>query len=142
MPIIDTRGVFIGFTQKGNIFLCDYKSLDGIKANTINRKQQYLMAPLVLLHRTPDDKLMPIAIQVRRPQYSSVRCKQRNTFLHQADLELWLIQGNLNLDSFNIYEGRLTQRTEPTPLSLSRSSSRSQRGTIPSLCPATPSTTG
>lgn len=66
MPIIDTRGVFIGFTQKGNIFLCDYKSLDGIKANTINRKQQYLMAPLVLLHRTPDDKLMPIAIQVRR----------------------------------------------------------------------------
>lgn len=62
-----------GFTQKGNIFLCDYKSLDGIKANTVNGKQQYLMAPLVLLHRTPDDKLMPIAIQVRRPQYTVVQ---------------------------------------------------------------------
>uniref|UniRef100_A0A674P1B9 Arachidonate epidermal lipoxygenase 3 n=1 Tax=Takifugu rubripes TaxID=31033 RepID=A0A674P1B9_TAKRU len=52
--------------QKGNIFLCDYKSLDGIKANTINGKQQYLMAPLVLLHKTPDDKLMPIAIQLKQ----------------------------------------------------------------------------
>lgn len=51
--------------QKGNIYLCDYKRLDGVKANIINGKKQYLMAPLVLLHKTPDDKLMPIAIQVR-----------------------------------------------------------------------------
>jgi len=53
------------FKQKGNIFLCDYKQMDGVKANTINGKQQYLAAPLVLLQKTPDDKLMPIAIQVR-----------------------------------------------------------------------------
>uniref|UniRef100_A0A8D0A7L7 Uncharacterized protein n=1 Tax=Sander lucioperca TaxID=283035 RepID=A0A8D0A7L7_SANLU len=52
--------------KKGNIFLCDYKLLDGVKANTINEKQQYLMAPLVLLHKTPDDKLMPIAIQLKQ----------------------------------------------------------------------------
>ncbi|XP_035516964.1 arachidonate 12-lipoxygenase, 12R-type-like [Morone saxatilis] len=52
--------------QKGNIFLCDYKRLDGVKANTINGKKQYLMAPLVLLHKTPDDKLMPIAIQLKQ----------------------------------------------------------------------------
>lgn len=52
--------------QKGNIFLCDYKNLDSIKANTINGKKQYLMAPLVLLHKTPDDKLMPIAIQLKQ----------------------------------------------------------------------------
>uniref|UniRef100_A0A8C9ZZQ7 Lipoxygenase domain-containing protein n=1 Tax=Sander lucioperca TaxID=283035 RepID=A0A8C9ZZQ7_SANLU len=51
--------------KKGNIFLCDYKRLDGVKANIINLKKQYLMAPLVLLHKTPDDKLMPVAIQVR-----------------------------------------------------------------------------
>ncbi|TDH05409.1 hypothetical protein EPR50_G00142250 [Perca flavescens] len=49
--------------ENGNIFLCDYKLLDGVKANTINGKKQYLMAPLILLHKTPDDKLMPIAIQ-------------------------------------------------------------------------------
>uniref|UniRef100_UPI0037E875C4 polyunsaturated fatty acid lipoxygenase ALOX15B-like n=1 Tax=Semicossyphus pulcher TaxID=241346 RepID=UPI0037E875C4 len=52
--------------QKGNIFLCDYKRLDGVKPNVINGKKQYLMAPLVLLHKTPDDKLMPIAIQLKQ----------------------------------------------------------------------------
>ncbi|NXC78900.1 LX12B protein, partial [Anhinga anhinga] len=52
--------------KKGNIFLCDYKRLDGVKANTINGKKQYLMAPLILLHKTPDDKLMPIAIQLKQ----------------------------------------------------------------------------
>ncbi|XP_049425177.1 polyunsaturated fatty acid 5-lipoxygenase-like isoform X2 [Epinephelus fuscoguttatus] len=52
--------------EKGNIFLCDYKRLDGLKANTIHGKQQYLMAPLVLLHKTPDNKLMPVAIQLKQ----------------------------------------------------------------------------
>ncbi|XP_055365045.1 hydroperoxide isomerase ALOXE3-like isoform X2 [Betta splendens] len=52
--------------KKGNIFLCDYRNLDGVKANTINGKQQYLTAPLVLLHRTPDAKMMPLAIQLKQ----------------------------------------------------------------------------
>ncbi|KAK9540480.1 hypothetical protein VZT92_002930 [Zoarces viviparus] len=52
--------------KKGNIFLCDYKRLDGLKTNTINGKKQYLMAPLVLLHKTPDDQLVPIAIQLKQ----------------------------------------------------------------------------
>ncbi|XP_049426865.1 polyunsaturated fatty acid lipoxygenase ALOX15B-like [Epinephelus fuscoguttatus] len=52
--------------KKGNIFLCDYKQLDGVKTNTINGKKQYMMAPLVLLHKTPDDELMPIAIQLKQ----------------------------------------------------------------------------
>ncbi|XP_034543074.1 hydroperoxide isomerase ALOXE3-like [Notolabrus celidotus] len=52
--------------KKGNIYLCDYKRLDGLEGNTINEKKQYLMAPLVLLHRTPDDKMMPIAIQLKQ----------------------------------------------------------------------------
>ncbi|XP_049899817.1 polyunsaturated fatty acid lipoxygenase ALOX15B-like [Epinephelus moara] len=52
--------------EKGNIFLCDYKRLDGLKANTIHGKKQYLMAPLVLLHKTPDNKLMPVAIQLKQ----------------------------------------------------------------------------
>lgn len=51
--------------QSGNIFLLDYKNLDGLKANVINKKKQYMAAPLVLLYKTPDDKLIPIAIQVR-----------------------------------------------------------------------------
>lgn len=52
--------------KKGNIFLCDYKLLDGVKENIINGRQQYLTAPLVLLHKTPDDKLMPVAIQLKQ----------------------------------------------------------------------------
>uniref|UniRef100_A0A3B3BIJ4 Arachidonate 15-lipoxygenase type B n=1 Tax=Oryzias melastigma TaxID=30732 RepID=A0A3B3BIJ4_ORYME len=52
--------------KKGNIFLCDYKHLDGVKTNTINGKKQYLMAPLVLLQKTEDKKLMPIAIQLKQ----------------------------------------------------------------------------
>ncbi|XP_019110861.2 arachidonate 15-lipoxygenase B-like [Larimichthys crocea] len=52
--------------KKGNIFLCDYKRLDGVETNVVNDKKQYLMAPLVLLHKTPDDKLMPIAIQLKQ----------------------------------------------------------------------------
>ncbi|XP_069545471.1 polyunsaturated fatty acid lipoxygenase ALOX15B [Brachyistius frenatus] len=52
--------------EKGNIFLCDYKRLDGLKPNIINGKKQYLMAPLILLHKTPVDKLMPIAIQLKQ----------------------------------------------------------------------------
>ncbi|KAL1023803.1 hypothetical protein UPYG_G00046420 [Umbra pygmaea] len=52
--------------QSGNIFLLDYKKLDGLKANVINRKKHYMTAPLVLLYRTPDDKLTPIAIQLKQ----------------------------------------------------------------------------
>ncbi|XP_074549342.1 polyunsaturated fatty acid lipoxygenase ALOX15B-like [Halichoeres trimaculatus] len=52
--------------QSGNIYLCDYRLLDRVETNTINGKKQYLMAPLVLLQKTPDDKLMPIAIQLKQ----------------------------------------------------------------------------
>ncbi|XP_033947567.1 polyunsaturated fatty acid lipoxygenase ALOX8-like [Pseudochaenichthys georgianus] len=49
-----------------NIFLLDYNRFDGLKANIVHGKQQYLMAPLVLLQKTLDDKLMPIAIQLKQ----------------------------------------------------------------------------
>uniref|UniRef100_A0A3Q3GCI4 Arachidonate 12-lipoxygenase, 12R-type-like n=1 Tax=Labrus bergylta TaxID=56723 RepID=A0A3Q3GCI4_9LABR len=66
MVFLRGGGCLSGEIQKGNIYLCDYKQLDGVKPNTINGKKQYLMAPLVLLHKTPDDKLMPIAIQLKQ----------------------------------------------------------------------------
>ncbi|XP_074549378.1 arachidonate 12-lipoxygenase, 12R-type-like [Halichoeres trimaculatus] len=52
--------------KNGNIYLCDYKLLDGVETNTVNGKKQYLMAPLVLLHKTPEDKMMPIATQLKQ----------------------------------------------------------------------------
>uniref|UniRef100_A0A6Q2WZP5 Arachidonate 15-lipoxygenase type B n=1 Tax=Esox lucius TaxID=8010 RepID=A0A6Q2WZP5_ESOLU len=52
--------------QDGNIFLVDYKHLQGVTANVINGKQHYLAAPLCLLYMTPEEKLMPIAIQLKQ----------------------------------------------------------------------------
>ncbi|XP_033940143.1 polyunsaturated fatty acid lipoxygenase ALOX15B-like [Pseudochaenichthys georgianus] len=71
-PVTDemvfSRGLYtlVEEMKKGNIFLCDYKLLDGLKANIIKEKPQYMTAPLVLLHKTPDDKLMPLAIQLKQ----------------------------------------------------------------------------
>jgi len=52
--------------KAGNIFLVDYKRMDGLSTNVVNKKKQYVAAPLVLLHKTPDDKLIPIAIQLKQ----------------------------------------------------------------------------
>ncbi|XP_042168777.1 hydroperoxide isomerase ALOXE3-like isoform X2 [Oncorhynchus tshawytscha] len=52
--------------RKGNIFLVDYKRLHGVTANVINGKQHFLAAPLCLLYVTPEDKLIPIAIQLKQ----------------------------------------------------------------------------
>ncbi|KAM6973013.1 polyunsaturated fatty acid lipoxygenase ALOX15B-like [Aplochiton taeniatus] len=52
--------------KKGNIFLMDYHRLDGVAAAVVNKKQQYLASPLVLLYKTPEDKLLPIAIQLKQ----------------------------------------------------------------------------
>nr|XP_033778974.1 hydroperoxide isomerase ALOXE3 [Geotrypetes seraphini] len=50
--------------MKGNIFLVDYKILDGIPGNVIKGCQQYIAAPLCLLYNTPQHQLIPIAIQL------------------------------------------------------------------------------
>ncbi|XP_062389754.1 polyunsaturated fatty acid lipoxygenase ALOX15B-like [Sardina pilchardus] len=50
--------------KKGNIFLCDYKMLDGLVGNVVHGRQQYLTAPLVLLYCNPQGKMLPIAIQL------------------------------------------------------------------------------
>ncbi|XP_051717027.1 hydroperoxide isomerase ALOXE3-like [Ctenopharyngodon idella] len=52
--------------KKGNIFLSDYKMLDGLVGNEVNGRQQYLTAPLVLLYCNPHGMMLPIAIQLRQ----------------------------------------------------------------------------
>ncbi|XP_076135635.1 polyunsaturated fatty acid lipoxygenase ALOX15B-like [Alosa pseudoharengus] len=52
--------------KKRNIFLCDYKMLDGLDGNKLKNKQFFLTAPLVLLHLNHENKMLPIAIQLRQ----------------------------------------------------------------------------
>uniref|UniRef100_A0A8C5M9B2 Uncharacterized protein n=1 Tax=Leptobrachium leishanense TaxID=445787 RepID=A0A8C5M9B2_9ANUR len=50
--------------QNGNLFMANYKILQGIPANTINGKLQYIAAPLCLLWKSPKNQILPIAIQL------------------------------------------------------------------------------
>uniref|UniRef100_A0A8C4EWZ5 Lipoxygenase domain-containing protein n=1 Tax=Dicentrarchus labrax TaxID=13489 RepID=A0A8C4EWZ5_DICLA len=49
---------------KGNIFLSDYKIMEGLPTRVIDGKPVPLTAPLCLLYVNPEKKLLPIAIQL------------------------------------------------------------------------------
>uniref|UniRef100_A0A8B9P6Q3 Uncharacterized protein n=1 Tax=Apteryx owenii TaxID=8824 RepID=A0A8B9P6Q3_APTOW len=54
--------------QAGRIFIVDYEILEGLPAGTIHGRQQYVAAPLCLLHQDAGGLLRPIAIQLsQRP---------------------------------------------------------------------------
>lgn len=51
--------------QAGNIYIADYEVLDGIKANDTDPcTLQYVAAPICLLYKNIQKKIVPIAIQV------------------------------------------------------------------------------
>ncbi|KAJ1084522.1 hypothetical protein NDU88_004669 [Pleurodeles waltl] len=52
--------------QSGKIFITDYEILEGIPANVLDDHQQYLAAPLCLFHLTPQDEMIPLAIQINQ----------------------------------------------------------------------------
>ncbi|KAI4874497.1 hypothetical protein NFI96_021868 [Prochilodus magdalenae] len=72
--------------QKGNVFLCDYVLLDGLPANTVNLRKQYVGAPLCLLYKNKSDKLIPIAIQCNQQAG-----EQNPIFLPEDSKEDWLL---------------------------------------------------
>lgn len=56
---------FIYSPQQGNIFIVDYELLDGVDANKTDPCTiQYLAAPICLLYKNLEKKIVPIAIQV------------------------------------------------------------------------------
>ncbi|XP_077602862.1 arachidonate 12-lipoxygenase, 12R-type [Crocuta crocuta] len=50
--------------EKGNIYLADYRILEGIPSIELHGRKQHHCAPLCLLHFGPDGNMMPIAIQL------------------------------------------------------------------------------
>ncbi|XP_072349503.1 polyunsaturated fatty acid 5-lipoxygenase-like [Scyliorhinus torazame] len=52
--------------KNGKIFIVDYKMLDGVPPNVIKGVQQYLAAPICLLHLNKQNQMMPIAIQLKQ----------------------------------------------------------------------------
>ncbi|XP_078527060.1 hydroperoxide isomerase ALOXE3-like isoform X3 [Lissotriton helveticus] len=52
--------------QRGKIFIVDFKILEGIPGNILNGRQQYMAAPLCLLYHSPQDEMIPLAIQLNQ----------------------------------------------------------------------------
>uniref|UniRef100_A0ABM5EJA5 Hydroperoxide isomerase ALOXE3-like n=1 Tax=Pogona vitticeps TaxID=103695 RepID=A0ABM5EJA5_9SAUR len=50
--------------KKGNIFIIDYKILEGIPTCKLDGIQQYLAAPICLFYLNPKGQMMPLAIQL------------------------------------------------------------------------------
>ncbi|XP_070844174.1 hydroperoxide isomerase ALOXE3-like [Chaetodon trifascialis] len=50
--------------QKGNIFLCDFKRLDGLPVKVYNNESLHVTSGFCLFYVNPENKLMPIAIQL------------------------------------------------------------------------------
>lgn len=72
--------------RKGNIFFCDYKTLDGVETNKVDHEEEFLAAPLVLFHKTPTDDLKPVAIQLKQDP------SQNNPVFLPSDSEYdWLL---------------------------------------------------
>ncbi|XP_067828049.1 polyunsaturated fatty acid 5-lipoxygenase-like [Heptranchias perlo] len=72
--------------KNGNIFIVNYKILDGIGANVIHGVQQYLAAPICLLYLDKQNRMMPIAIQLKQTPGGD------NPIFHPSDPELdWLL---------------------------------------------------
>uniref|UniRef100_A0A8D2MNZ3 Uncharacterized protein n=1 Tax=Zonotrichia albicollis TaxID=44394 RepID=A0A8D2MNZ3_ZONAL len=72
--------------QEGRIFIVDYKVLEDIPTDTIYGRQQYIAAPLCLLHQGTDGLLRPIAIQL-----SQTPGPQSPIFLPSDDEWDWLL---------------------------------------------------
>nr|XP_006009318.1 PREDICTED: arachidonate 5-lipoxygenase [Latimeria chalumnae] len=51
--------------QEGNVYIANYELLDGVSANNTDPcTMQYIAAPICLLYKNTENKILPIAIQV------------------------------------------------------------------------------
>lgn len=67
-PLTDASYKPVSGLQAGNMYLVDYELLDGITPNSTDPcTLQYLAAPICLLYKNAQNKVLPIAIQVAPP---------------------------------------------------------------------------
>ncbi|XP_035535059.1 hydroperoxide isomerase ALOXE3-like [Morone saxatilis] len=52
--------------EKGNIFLCDFKRMDGLPAKAYDGESPRVTAGLCLFYINPENKLLPVAIQLHQ----------------------------------------------------------------------------
>ncbi|KAM4522480.1 hydroperoxide isomerase ALOXE3-like isoform 2-T6 [Odontesthes bonariensis] len=72
--------------EKGNIFLCDQKIMEGIPAWTKDGNSVHMTAGLCLFYMNPESKLMPIAIQLYQ------QASEQNPIFLPSDPETdWLL---------------------------------------------------
>nr|DAZ89674.1 TPA_exp: arachidonate 15-lipoxygenase [Zapus hudsonius] len=74
--------------EAGTLFEADYSILEGIKANTILFKPQFVAAPLVMLKLQPDGQLLPLAIQLELPK---IGCTPPLIFVPTDPPMVWLL---------------------------------------------------
>ncbi|KAJ3582933.1 hypothetical protein NHX12_029515 [Muraenolepis orangiensis] len=72
--------------KKGNIFFCDYKTLDGIQTRVYDGEQLVVATGFCLLYMNPENKLRPIAIQLLQQP-----AKENNIFLPSDSETDWLL---------------------------------------------------
>ncbi|XP_062373165.1 arachidonate 12-lipoxygenase, 12R-type-like [Sardina pilchardus] len=72
--------------ENGNIFLCDYSRLAELPPNVINMRPQYVPAPICLLFKNKQNKMLPIAIQLQQEPG-----EKNPVFLPSDEEEAWLL---------------------------------------------------
>ncbi|KAJ3582925.1 hypothetical protein NHX12_000097 [Muraenolepis orangiensis] len=72
--------------KNGNIFFCDYKTLDGIQTKVYDGEQLVVATGFCLLYMNPENKLTPIAIQLLQQP-----AKENNLFLPSDTETDWLL---------------------------------------------------
>uniref|UniRef100_A0A670Z9L3 Arachidonate lipoxygenase 3 n=1 Tax=Pseudonaja textilis TaxID=8673 RepID=A0A670Z9L3_PSETE len=100
--------------KKGTIYLVDYKILENIPTVFLNNHQQYIAAPLCLLHQKPSGEVLPLAIQQPGPQspiflptdeewlWTLAKTWVRNSEFHTHEVIAHLLRSHLMSEVFSV----------------------------------------
>ncbi|XP_075869586.1 hydroperoxide isomerase ALOXE3-like [Nelusetta ayraudi] len=85
-PFLKEGSSFKEEMEKGNIFIYDQKKMDGIQGRHYNGEQLQITPGLCLFYLNPEDKMMPIAIQLQQQP------SEKNPIFLPSDSETdWLL---------------------------------------------------